>query len=166
MPPSWVRAEGCRLGIMPRPRGGDWLEEDIRLLKAEGVGVIVSALEPDESAELELSQEADACRRGGLEFISFPIVDRSVPDSVEGFRGFLNVVEEHLRSHKAVVVHCRAGIGRSSIIAASLLLRYGFPVADAFELLKRARGFAVPDTLEQREWVERFAARTENAGQR
>lgn len=166
MPPSWVRAEGCRLGIMPRPRGGDWLEEDIRLLKAEGVGVIVSALEPDETAELELSQEADACRRGGIEFISFPIADRSVPDSVEGFRGFLNEVEKHLRCHKAVVVHRRAGIGRSSIIAACLLLRYGFPVAGAFELLKRARGFPVPDTPEQREWVERFVARTENAGER
>jgi protein-tyrosine phosphatase len=136
------------------------------LLKAEGVGVIVSALEPDESAELELSREADACRRGGIEFISFPIADRSVPDSVEGFCRFLNAVEKRLRCHKAVVVHCRAGIGRSSIIAASLLLRYGFGVADAFELLKRARGFPVPDTPEQREWVERFAGRTENAGER
>ena len=166
MPPSWVRAEGCRLGIMPRPRGGDWLEEDIRLLKAEGVGVIVSALEPDESAELELSQEADACRRGGIDFISFPIADRSVPDSVEDFRGFLKAVEKHLQGHKAVVVHCRAGIGRSSIIAASLLLGYGLSVADAFELLRQARGFPVPDTPEQREWVERLAVRTINPGER
>jgi protein-tyrosine phosphatase len=134
------------------------------LLKAEGIGGIVSALDPDGSAEL--SQEADACRRGGIEFISFPIGDRSVQDSVEGFRGFLNAGKKHLRRHQAVVVDCRAGIGRSSIIAASLLLQYGFPVADAFERFKEARGFPVPDTPGQREWVERFAARTENAGER
>jgi protein-tyrosine phosphatase len=151
---------------MPRPRGGDWLEEDIRLLHDEGVEVIVSALEPDECAELELSQEAAACRRSGIEFISFPIADRSVPASVEEFREFLTTVESRLRSNQAVVVHCRAGIGRSSIIAASLLRGYGLSVAKAFELLREARGFPVPDTPEQREWVERFAARTTNAGER
>jgi protein-tyrosine phosphatase len=151
---------------MPRPRGADWLEEDSGLLKAEGIGGIVSALEPDGSAELELWQEADACRRGGIEFISFPIEDRSEQDSVEGFRGFLNAGKNNLRCHQAVVVDCRAGIGRGSILAASLLLQYGFPVADAFERLKQARGFPVPDTPGQREWVERFAARTENAGER
>jgi protein-tyrosine phosphatase len=166
LPPSWVRTECCRLGIMPRPRGGDWLEEDIRLLKDEGVEVLVSALEPDECAELELSREAAACRRSGIEFVSFPIADRSVPASLEEFREFLAAVGSHLRSNKAVVVHCRAGIGRSSLIAASLLQGYGLSVATAFELLRQARGIPVPDTPEQREWVEGFAARTKNAGER
>jgi protein-tyrosine phosphatase len=151
---------------MPRPRGGDWLEEDIRLLNQEGVEVIVSALQPDECADLDLLHEEQLCRQGGIEFISFPIVDRSVPDSVEEFQGFLKAAEKHLRNNKAVVVHCRAGIGRSSIIAASLLLQYGFSVGKAFELLQQARGFPVPDTPEQREWVERFATHTENAGER
>ena len=37
--------ESGRLGIMPRPRGGDWLEDEIRSLKVSGVDAVVSLLE-------------------------------------------------------------------------------------------------------------------------
>jgi protein-tyrosine phosphatase len=162
----WVQTEACRIAIMPRPGGGDWLEGEIRLLKGAGVDVIVSALEQEESAELELSQEAELCRQGGIDFISFPIPDRSVPSSVEEFESCIDAVDQHLRDGRSVVVHCRAGIGRSTMIAASLLLRHGYSTAEAFSLLQLARGFPVPDTPEQRDWVERFAARTEMPGER
>jgi hypothetical protein len=33
-------------------------------------------------------------------------------------------------------------------------------------MIETNEGFPVPDTPEQREWVERFAVRTENAGER
>ena len=33
-----------RVAILPRPRGGDWLEDEIRELKRAGVGVLVSLL--------------------------------------------------------------------------------------------------------------------------
>jgi protein-tyrosine phosphatase len=151
---------------MPRPRGGDWLADEIKMLKESGVDVIVSALDLDEATELDLLQEEDCCRLGGVEFISFPIPDRSVPDSADAFEGLLDRVDKQLREGRGVVVHCRAGIGRSSLIAASLLMRCGLSVAEAFDLLAAARGFPVPDTPEQREWVERFAARAENAGER
>ncbi len=135
------------------------------MLKESGVDVIVSALEPEEAAELELLLEEDCCRLSGVEFVSFPISDRSVPGSADAFDGLLDRVDQQLRKGKAVVVHCRAGIGRSSVIAASLLLQYGVSVAEAFDLLAEARGFPVPDTPDQREWVERFAARAKNAGE-
>jgi protein-tyrosine phosphatase len=153
---------------MPRPRGGDWLEDEIRALKADGVEVIVSALEPVEVEELALQHEEQICRASGIEFLSFPIPDRSLPNSAERFAAFIESADQHLQSGRAMVVHCRAGIGRSTIIAGSLLLRHGFSAAAAFELLESARGFPVPDTPEQREWVERFAERAEpetgNAG--
>jgi len=129
------------------------------MLKGQGVDVIVSALEAEECSELELLDEAELCCRAGVEFLCFPIPDRSLPASVKTFKAFIDSVDGHLRGGRAVIVHCRAGIGRSSLIAASLLLRHGFSVAEAFDLLQRARGCPVPDTQEQREWVERFAAR-------
>lgn len=36
---------------MPRPRGGDWLGDETRSLAKAGVGVLVSLLTADESAE-------------------------------------------------------------------------------------------------------------------
>jgi protein-tyrosine phosphatase len=159
MTPFWVQTKVVQLAIMPRPRGEDWLCDDIKLLKEAGVDIIVSALTLEEAGELGLFQEAECCQKNGIEFVSFPIEDRSVPDSILEFGELLDSTQKYLNDGRAVVVHCRAGIGRSSLIAACLLLRNGFSVESAFEALSEARGCPVPDTPEQRAWVERFVTR-------
>jgi protein-tyrosine phosphatase len=160
MNPFWVRTEGIRLSITPRPRGGDWLGDDVRFLRQSGVDVLVSALTPIEADELGLLEENNFCQINGLEFLSFPIEDRSVPPSFHEFDLLLNSVIDYLRSGKAVGVHCRAGVGRSSMIVASVLIRTGFSVDSAFRAIQEARGCTVPDTPEQRQWVERYASRS------
>jgi protein-tyrosine phosphatase len=55
-----------------------------------------------------------------------------------------------------VVVHCRAGIGRSSLIAAVVLVRLGVDVDVAWEVVAAARGVPVPETDDQRRWVQRY----------
>jgi len=78
----WIPGEsGERLGIMARPRGGDWLEDEIRVWLNAGAHVVMSVLEPAEVSELELEAEQSLCFRNGLDFISFPIPDRGIPDS-------------------------------------------------------------------------------------
>jgi protein-tyrosine phosphatase len=159
MNPFWIKIEGVRLAITPRPRGKDWLEDDIRFLQRAGVDVLVSALTPAEAEELGLLEESQFCQSNGLEFLSLPIEDRSVPSSFNEIDGLLNSVTDYLRNGKAVGVHCRAGIGRSSMIVASALIRNGLSVDTAFSAIQEARGCSVPDTPEQRQWVERYASR-------
>jgi len=93
-----------------------------------------------------------------LEFVSFSIEDRSVPSSFNEFDVLLNSVTDYLRNGKAVGVHCRAGIGRSSMIVASTLIRSGLSVDSAFSAIQEARGCSVPDTQEQRQWVEKYSS--------
>lgn len=159
MIPSWIKTKAIRLAITPAPQGFEWLPDDIKSLKQADVDVVVSALTQKEAGGLGLWAEAECCRENGIDFISFPIQDRSVPEAAHEFDELLDTVQPHLSSGKGVVIHCRAGIGRSSLIAASLLLRNGFSVAGAFDALAAARGYPVPDTLEQREWVERWSER-------
>ena len=71
-----------RLGTMPRPRGGDWLEDEIRSLNELGVDVVVSLLENHETRELDIEQEQACCEAIGISFLSFPIRDRDVPQSI------------------------------------------------------------------------------------
>lgn len=66
---------------MPRPRGGEWLEDEIRSLKGSRVDVVVSLLEREEMVELEILNEESHCLAAGISFLSFPIRDRSVPES-------------------------------------------------------------------------------------
>jgi protein-tyrosine phosphatase len=159
MNPYWIKKEAIRLGIIPRPRGQDWLAEDISFLKRAGVDVIVSALTPTETEEWGLVDESRCCHDNGVKFLSFPIVDRSVPASLSEFDGLIDSVTEYLREGKAVVIHCWGGVGRSSVIAACVLIRYGLSVDDAFRRIEESRGRQVPDTAEQRQWVERYSSR-------
>jgi len=146
-----------RLAIAPRPRGGDWLVEDIEALRAAGVDVLVSTLAPDERAELALVDEEQITRHAGLDFVSFPIEDRGVPASMPAVAQLVQRVGLQLEDAKTVAIHCRSGIGRSSLLAAAILVAAGSGVDAAFEQLEEARGLSVPDTPEQKDWVAGFA---------
>lgn len=147
-----------RLGIVPRPRGGDWLDDDLRAWREAGVDVVVSLLTPEEEAELDLHHEEARSRASATEFFRLPIPDRGVPASSIDVDVLLARLESALASGKSVGVHCRQGIGRSSLVAALLLGRVGYVPEEAFRVVGQARGVPVPETDEQRNWVIRFAA--------
>jgi protein-tyrosine phosphatase len=153
----WIetRAAG-RLAIMPRPRAGDWLADEVAGWRMEGIDVVVSLLEADEVAELGLVEEANLCRRHAMEFISFPIPDRGVPSSPTKTTDLARSTALRIAGGSAIAVHCRAGIGRSALIAACVLVSLGFDPAAAFDAIGESRGVAVPDTDEQRAWVVTF----------
>src|SRR5262245_40015723 len=45
------------LAIGARPRGGDWLDDETRAWRRAGVDIVVSLLEDDEAAQLDLADE-------------------------------------------------------------------------------------------------------------
>jgi protein-tyrosine phosphatase len=147
-----------RLGIVPRPRGDDWLEDEMKAWRDAGLDLVASLLTAAEAAELGLQQEEALARREGLELRSFPIPDYGVPSSRASFARFLNGLETALAAGKNVGVHCRQGIGRSSLLVAALLVSAGLQPDDAFRRISQARGREVPDTDEQRRWVALLAA--------
>lgn len=146
-----------RLAIMPRPRGGDWLEDEIQSWRRSGVGLVVSLLTREEQTELSLDDEGALCRANGIEFVSFPIIDRGVPSSLEEFTEQVTKLAEQLGNGKTIAIHCRQGIGRAPLIASCLLILSGVAPAAAIERVSEARGYAVPETSEQRRWIEDFA---------
>jgi len=50
------------------------------------------------------------------------------------------------------------------MIVASALIRDGLSVDSAFRAIQDARGCSVPDTAEQRQWVERYSSRFGSSG--
>ena len=145
------------LAILPRPRGGDWLEDEVRSWQLTGVDVVVSLLTAEEIADLDLAQEAELSQRNGVRFLSFPIADRGVPASRRATIELVRILDKALAEGKNLAIHCRQGIGRSALLAACLLIMTGVDPDTAFQRLSAARGCAVPETAEQREWVRKFA---------
>lgn len=148
-----------RIAVLPRPRGGDWLEDEIKELRQAGVDVLVCLLTHEEMSELDIEAEPGCCSAVGVEFISFPINDRCVPTSEQETVALVRRLAGQVLDGRAVAIHCRQGVGRSALLAACVLAALGEKPEVAFERVGRARGCAVPDTPEQKEWVVRFAGR-------
>jgi protein-tyrosine phosphatase len=146
-----------KLAIVPRPRAGDWLEDEVRVSRSAGVDVVVSLLGADEIAELGLAREPEDCHAHHITWIHFPIRDRDVPAAPPALEALAQELEGCLGEGKNVAVHCRVGIGRSSLLCACILVLGGLSPEEAFHRITAARGCAVPDTVEQREWVASFA---------
>lgn len=146
-----------KLAILARPRGADWLEDEIAGWKNAGVDVVVSLLTRGEDSELGLVDERELVQLHGLTFISFPIADYNVPTSITELRQLVSNLEQSLKRGDSVGIHCRQGIGRSSLVAACVLVTSGESPSSAFQNISSARGRSVPDTSEQRDWVTTFA---------
>ncbi len=146
-----------KLAILARPRGEDWLGDEVEGWKKAGVDVVVSLLTSSEESELGLTGEAEIVKRTGLTYISFPIADYSVPGSKIPIQQLAAELNDQLSRGACIGVHCRQGIGRSSLFAACVLVTSGESPKNAFEHIERARGRSVPDTTEQKDWVTSFA---------
>jgi protein-tyrosine phosphatase len=147
-----------KLALAARPRGGDWLEDEIASWRRAGIGTVLSLLTTDEEQDLDLSREAGAVRAQGITFKSLPIPDRGVPSSETEVAAALETIDADLASGKNVVVHCRQGIGRSGLLAACLLITKGIDPKKAVETVSAARGIDVPETAEQCSWIDHYAA--------
>jgi predicted protein tyrosine phosphatase len=111
-----------RLAIAARPRGGEWLDDEANGWRRAGLDVVVSLLEEEEAAQLELALEGQAAAANGVRFVSCPIPDRGVPASTQRAVALLKDIVGALEDSKNVAVHCRQSIGRSGLIAAGALV--------------------------------------------
>ena len=154
----WIRTNALgRLAIGPRPRGGDWLADEMRVWKEAGVEFVVSLLTGNEVAELGLADEEQLCDENGMQFLSFPIGDRSVPMSKASVQQLVAALATEIGKGRSIAIHCRQGIGRAPLIAICLLVQLGMQPAIAIQRVSEARGCAVPETAEQKRWLMEFA---------
>jgi protein-tyrosine phosphatase len=142
---------------MAHPRGGHGLADDCAGLAEAGVDLLVSALTDDEMRELSLTHEPDAVHAAGLRFVRYPIPDVSLPPSMPEELALSAELAAEVADGRFVVTHCRAGIGRSSMLAGAILVRLGVSPDDAWKLIRQARGLPVPDNAEQQNWLYEFA---------
>ncbi|WP_196887983.1 dual specificity protein phosphatase family protein [Aureivirga sp. CE67] len=142
-----------KIGIMARPRGNDWLEDEIKWLKIREVDCLVSLLEKSEQWELGLKNEKELCEKNQIEFINFPIKDVSIPDNEKDFIILVKELTNQIRESKKVVIHCRMGIGRSSLLAAAIMINLGMNEKGIFDRIREYRKLEVPDTEEQKNWL-------------
>lgn len=153
----WIgEAEPSRLAIVLRPRGGEGLQADLEIAREAGIDILVSLLTAEDNEELGLTSEGRVAEQLGMKFISYPILDRCTPSDPAGFRNLVAGLRDQVRLGKTVGAHCRGCIGRATVLIAAMMIALGWDAARALRQIERARGFPVPDTPEQLEWILNF----------
>ena len=151
------KLEESFLATMPRPRGDIWLYDELESLKRQGVGLLVSLLEPGEAQALGLARTSELARHLNLDFIGFPIPDFGTPANLDDFADLAKTLAKRLQTGMSIVCHCRGGIGRSTLLAAAAMVSLGDDPSTVFDAISRARGLVVPDSARQVEWFGRVA---------
>src|SRR5258706_3767072 len=104
-PLYWINQfAGGNLAIMAAPHLGEQFETIILDWKDEGVDVIVSLLEESEIPNL-IEAERSLCEEIGVEFFSFPVRDKTVPDAVDTFAVIARRLADRIASGKSVAIH-------------------------------------------------------------
>jgi len=141
------------------PIGNDELQDELLRMKQDGIETLVSLLEKDEAEMLGLAEEGRLAQQVGLQFLSHPIPDTQIPPGIPAFNRFIADLANRLHVNEHIGVHCRGSIGRATVTAACTLIHLGWAPKTALAAIALARGCAVPDTQEQKDWVLRYKAK-------
>jgi protein-tyrosine phosphatase len=144
-----------RLAVLSRPRRSS----DFAALKAAGIDMLVSMLEPAEADSVGLGEAALSCERAGIDYLSVPITDHGIPASFQLIEQAVDIVARQLLAGRGVGAHCYAGLGRSPLFVASVLILHGQSAPQAIASVSAARGVDVPEMDQQHDWLMQLAAR-------
>jgi protein-tyrosine phosphatase len=127
-------------------------------VRSETVGVIVCLAEEYE-IRLKSSKYAEALETGAVpcSVLPFEIREGGVPEDRDGFWALARDVANRLESGEAVLVHCAGGVGRTAMLAISVLLALGEPMKKAEQAVSRAGSLV--ETMPQIEMLAWCAAR-------
>jgi ADP-ribosylglycohydrolase/protein-tyrosine phosphatase len=113
---------------------------DIAAIRAAGTTAVLTLMQRAEFRLLGVPKLAQQLTEAGFAWLHAPIRDVHVPDAAweRAWTETGGAVHLRLARNETVLLHCRAGLGRSGTIAARLLCERGMP-ADAAIGLVRAR---------------------------
>jgi ADP-ribosyl-[dinitrogen reductase] hydrolase len=131
------------------------LEADLAVIRDWRASALVTLIEPHEFELLHVEALPAAVQAAGIEWHHLPIEDVSVPgaDFLRRWRYAGLQIRRRLRSGERVLVHCRGGLGRAGLVAASLLVELGEAgPREAIAMVRTARPGAI-ETTPQEKWI-------------
>jgi protein-tyrosine phosphatase len=128
-------------------------------VKTEAVSAIICLAEAYE-IRLKSAAYAEALENGSLPCPVLPVEIREggVPDDRDAFWALANEIAGRLHAGDAVLIHCAGGVGRTAMLAVSVLLALGQPITEAERAVSRAGSLV--ETRPQMDMLSWCAART------
>ena len=133
------------------------IEKVWQQLQIDAVAAIVCLTEEYE-IRLKSSKYADALETGTVpcSVLPFEIREGGVPADRQRFWELANDLANRLQSGEALLIHCAGGVGRTAMLAVSVLLALGEPFNEAESAVSRAG--SIVETTPQMEMLSWCAA--------
>lgn len=149
-----------RLLLHSMPGRFEAIERVWHQLRRDAVGAIVCLNEKHE-LHMKSSKYAEALESGTVpcSVLPFEIREGGVPEDRDAFWALANDVAKRLQSGEGVLVHCAGGIGRTAMLAVTVLLVLGESLNEAESLVSRAGSMV--ETMPQIEMLSWCVSRRE-----
>lgn len=133
------------------------LASDVRAVRDWGAGHVVTLLEPEEIAYLQVAALGEEVRKQGMAWHHWPVIDGSAlrtrhEPAHDQWREECALLLGALERGEKIFIHCRGGLGRTGTLAARLLMARGLPAEDAIREVRTARPGAI-ETEEQETYL-------------
>lgn len=149
-----------RLYLHSMPGRFEPLQASIDEIQRRGIAQVICLVTMDE-IKAKSPQYARLLSNGGTPWrqVMFPIIDFGVPDDRRRYLSFVVQIAQSLRAGDYVLVHCAAGIGRTGLLATSLLIALGMSVDAAQEMVHTAGSYPErPEQIDLLQWVAQSTA--------
>ncbi len=121
----------------------DWdrdLNKDLLRLKLDyEKDILITLLEEHELEDIKISNLGKVAEAQGIKSIRFPIKDRSIPTSIDDFINLINNILKLVKEGQTVVIHCKAGLGRTGTVTACCLVALGYLADEAIATVRQTR---------------------------
>ncbi|HAJ31219.1 MAG TPA: phosphatase [Gammaproteobacteria bacterium] len=136
------------------------LEKDLNALKSWGADAVICLVEPPELTAMGVPDYVEALSKSGFILFHLPIRDMSTPGQPfkEAWARHSTELNELLSGPSHVVIHCAAGLGRTGMFCAEILVRMGCSAEDAIQKVRRIRPGAI-ETRAQENYVSTRSVR-------
>lgn len=140
----------------PHAATGPWhrdLSVDMAAIRLFGTSLLVTLMEASELDQANVPADVmrAAAEQLGIAWMHLPIVDFQAPS-----RTFEDVwprhsaaIRELLANGQNIVLHCRGGRGRSGMMAARLLVDFGFPPEKAIAAVRAVNPLAMETEVQE-----------------
>jgi ADP-ribosylglycohydrolase len=158
----WVVPGRFLVGEHPGSRSRARSMDRLRRFLEAGITCFIDLTELDESPAYDMHLPFATAAGRRISYLRQPIIDHGVPADRATMGQILGALDDALATGHCVYLHCRAGIGRSAMVAGCWLAERNpgggaaalTELADYWQQCRQSRSWAqVPETDEQAEFV-------------
>ena len=145
------------LYISSCPGIGRDLATDIKTIQDLNIVIVLSLLEEHELSHLGAKSLLKELSVKNIQWMRFEIENFGVPKFSQYalLNQNINTVSNDIINGKNILIHCMAGLGRTGMIAALILIKLGIDINQSIKLIRNIRPGSI-ETEEQEKFVRNF----------